>query len=261
MKEVKVGNIIIGKGTPKICVPMVGRTEEALLEEAKAIREEKPDLAEWRCDCFEDVGAERTVLCQMDKIKNILQEIPLLFTFRTKKEGGKKEISFQDYARLNELAAKSQIPELVDIEIIWKEKDTPVTQLVEKIRNLGAKVIASNHDFDKTPSFSQMLSILVKMDERGADILKLAVMPHTSEDVLRLLKVTDEMKRLTEKPVITMSMGGMGVLSRISGGFFGSAVTFASLNQASAPGQIPVKELKVLLKQLDKFSHSVEKNF
>lgn len=261
MKELKVGNIVIGKGIPKICVPMVGRTREALLEEAKAIREEKPDLAEWRCDFFEEAQAEQVVLYQMKEMKNILQEIPLLFTFRTRKEGGNKEISFQDYARLNELAAKSQIPELVDIEIIWKEKDNPVMQLIERIRNMGACVVASNHDFDKTPSFSHMLSVLIKMDDMGADILKLAVMPHESEDVLRLLTVTDEMKRLTDKPVITMSMGGLGVLSRLSGGLFGSAVTFASLNQASAPGQIPIAELKALLSQIEKFSYSVEKKF
>ncbi len=73
-------------------------------------------------------------------------------------------------------------------------------------------------------------------------------MPRQVSDVLELLSATEEMLRLyTEKPLITMSMGPLGMISRLSGEAFGSAMTFGSGKKASAPGQIPAEELKKVL--------------
>ena len=113
------------------------------------------------------------------------------------------------------------------------------------------KVIASNHDFQKTPEKEEIVSRLRKMQELGADILKIAVMPQEKKDVLTLLAATEEMIRLFAKqPVITMSMAEMGIISRIAGEAFGSAVTFGSAKKSSAPGQLPAGELSKVLKVL-----------
>ena len=89
------------------------------------------------------------------------------------------------------------------------------------------------------------------MQELGADIPKIALMPESKRDVLKVLDATLEMtKSYGDTPIITMSMGSEGVISRISGELFGSAVTFGSLEKASAPGQINVKELSQLLDML-----------
>ena len=89
------------------------------------------------------------------------------------------------------------------------------------------------------------------MQQLGMDVAKMAVMPQSEKDVRMLLEATAEMKEQhPQTPVITMSMGKMGVLSRMAGELFGSALTFGTVGQASAPGQIPVKELRKILEML-----------
>ena len=106
-------------------------------------------------------------------------------------------------------------------------------------------VVLSNHDFEKTPTNEEMLKRLEKMVELGADIPKIAVMPNNNKDVLRLLDVTDTFKTNNpDMPVITMSMSGRGVVSRIAGEIFGSAITFGCARKQSAPGQIEADELE-----------------
>ena len=109
------------------------------------------------------------------------------------------------------------------------------------------KVVASNHDFDKTPAQDDIVSRLKKMQALDADILKIAVMPRNKKDVLTLLAATEEMFSCTDRPVITMSMAGTGVISRLSGEVFGSALTFGAAKKASAPGQMNVQDLKTVL--------------
>ena len=81
----------------------------------------------------------------------------------------------------------------------------------------------------------------------GADILKIAVMPQSRKDVLTLLSATEEMDRRTTKPLITMSMGPVGMISRLCGEVFGSALTFGAVGKVSAPGQIGAKDLSHVL--------------
>lgn len=108
-------------------------------------------------------------------------------------------------------------------------------------------VLASSHHFEGTPSVREMSDALYTMENRGADIVKLAVMPQSGKDVCALLEATMERKEHSNKPMITMSMGQSGMLSRICGELTGSCVTFASGKQASAPGQIKADELKKVL--------------
>ncbi|TGC75781.1 type I 3-dehydroquinate dehydratase, partial [Salmonella enterica subsp. enterica serovar Wilhelmsburg] len=106
----------------------------------------------------------------------------------------------------------------------------------------------SNHDFHKTPAAEEIVQRLRKMQELGADIPKIAVMPQTKADVLTLLTATVEMQeRYADRPIITMSMSKTGVISRLAGEVFGSAATFGAVKKASAPGQISVADLRTVL--------------
>ena len=113
-------------------------------------------------------------------------------------------------------------------------------------------MIASNHHFHETPAQETLLEILTKMDQMGADILKIAVMPQSRKDVLTLLSATEEMDLRTAKPLITMSMGPVGMISRLCGELFGSALTFGTVGKASAPGQIDAKDLASVLQLIHK---------
>lgn len=257
MNPVKIKNIEIGTGIPKICVPDIGKTKEEILALAAEYKQLPMDILEWRADWFEGVRDTAQVLDVLSGLRTILPDTPLLFTFRTKKEGGASELSDHDYLSLNIAAAQSGLADLIDVEIFTG--DGLVKSMIESIHKSGAKVVASNHDFDKTPAISDIIYRLRKMQDFGADILKIAVMPRSPKDVLNLLYATEEMRSCyTDKPLITVSMDGNGSISRIAGEFFGSAVTFGAGQAASAPGQLDAFTLSKILKELHSSLHPEE---
>ena len=251
MNTVQVKNTVIGEGRPKICVPIVGKTKTDILEEAKKITTLPVDVVEWRVDWFDDVFATEKVLETAKELQEVLKDIPVLLTFRTSKEGGEKEISVNDYAALNIAAAQSGYVDLIDVEAFTG--DEVVKDIIEGAHAHGVKVVASNHDFDKTPDKDDIVGRLVKMQELGADIPKIAVMPQCKKDVLTLLEATREMaEEHADRPIITMSMAGTGLISRLCGEVFGSALTFGAVGKASAPGQMNASDLREILTLIDK---------
>lgn len=249
MKTVKVKNLIIGKGQPKIVAPMVGETAADLLIEAEELASSACDLVEWRVDFFKQASDVEAVAKLSREISVILQEKPLLFTFRTKKEGGVRDFSTADYFRLYAtVIAKGQI-DLLDVELFMPEKE--VHEIMQLAHQKEIIIVMCNHDFNATPSQQEIVSRLCTMQEKHADICKIAVMPHNTTDLLTLLAAANEMqKSFRTRPIVAISMGELGMISRISGEIFGSALTFGTIKKASAPGQIPVSDLKKMLEQL-----------
>lgn len=251
MNTVKVRNIEIGAGIPKICVPIVGVTREEILAAAENIKSTKADVVEWRVDWYENIFDFTKTEATMQALREVLGEMPILFTFRTSKEGGEKAIETEAYVELNQNAAKTGLVDLVDVEAFIG--DDVVKAVVEIAHENGVKVIASNHDFHKTPAKEEIVSRLRKMQELGADIPKIAVMPQNKKDVLTLLAATEEMvSEYADRPIITMSMSGTGVISRLCGEVFGSALTFGAVGKVSAPGQMRIEDLTTVLGLLHK---------
>lgn len=251
MNTVKVRNIEIGAGIPKICVPIVGVTREEILAAAENIKSTKADVVEWRVDWYEDIFDFTKTEATMQALREVLGEMPILFTFRTSKEGGEKAIETEAYVELNQNAAKTGLVDLVDVEAFTG--DDAVKAVVDIAHENGVKVIASNHDFHKTPEKEEIVSRLRKMQEFGADIPKIAVMPQNKKDVLTLLAATEEMvSEYADRPIITMSMSGTGVISRLCGEVFGSALTFGAVGKVSAPGQMGIEDLTTVLGLLHK---------
>ena len=167
-------------------------------------------------------------------------------TFRTSKEGGEKAIEDEVYADINIKAAQTGYVDMVDVEVFTG--DEIVKKIIDGAHAAGVKVVASNHDFFKTPDKDDIVGRLRKMQDLGADIPKIAVMPQNKKDVLTLLAATEEMaNEYADRPIITMSMAGTGVISRLAGEVFGSALTFGAAAKASAPGQMGVQDLKQVL--------------
>lgn len=246
MNPVIIRGTAIGEGMPKICVPIVEKTRAEIIKAAEEIKTLPADLVEWRADWFEQVFEAEVIFDVLQELRRILGELPLLFTFRTKKEGGEKEIDGKYYRTLNQLVVESGLADLIDVEVFIG--DDIVNDLVRTAHENGVKVIGSNHDFEKTPEKDEIIRRLCRMQEMEVDLPKIAVMPREKEDVLTLLAATEEMNRkYADRPIITMSMAGDGVISRLCGEVFGSALTFGAAGQASAPGQIGVKELRQIL--------------
>ncbi|MGM0168241.1 3-dehydroquinate dehydratase, type I [Enterococcus sp. AZ135] len=249
MKTVTIDQVTIGEGVPKIIVPIVGKTKEELLSEVETIQTLDCDLVEWRIDFFENVQDPQAVATLSHNLKTVLEK-PLLITFRTKKEGGVCDLSDNDYFNLYKVIITEGNLDLLDIELFMPEKK--VAETIDLAHRNGIKIIMCNHDFDKTPEKEEIVTRLQAMQNKGADICKIAVMPQSSSDVLTLLDATREMHEVyANVPLITMSMGALGMTSRISGQVFGSAATFGSAGTASAPGQVPVDELRKMLATLE----------
>ncbi|WP_042348104.1 type I 3-dehydroquinate dehydratase [Bacillus massiliigorillae] len=251
MSILKIKDVTIGEGASKIIVPLVGKTEAEILQEAEMVKALTPDVVEWRVDIYEHVENLQAVTQLIAKLRKVFAEELLLFTFRSHKEGGNKEISDAFYLELNQTAIRTKNIDLVDVELFNEEEN--VKTLLATAKENGVFVIMSNHDFFKTPAKEEIINRLRKMQEFGADIPKIAVMPTSVADVITLLDATNTMKtKYADRPIITMSMGGTGVISRLAGEVFGSAFTFGAGKEASAPGQIPVEELRTVLNILHK---------
>ncbi len=298
-KTVAIRNLILGEGLPKICVPIVGSNKEEIIKAAQAIVRCRPDMAEWRADYLQQVCEFAQTEEILGELREILGEIPLLFTFRTAAEGGEQEIAQESYIALYKKVMESGLVDAIDVELFLG--DTLVTALTAYAHENNVKVIASNHDFVKTPTKEELVRRLSAMQKLGADVAKIAVMPSDKNDVLTLLTATNHdfvktptkeelVRRLSAMqklgadvakiavmpsdkndvltlltatheaacadcgPVITMSMGGCGMVSRLLGEAFGSALTFAMAGRASAPGQIPIEELREILEIIHRHS-------
>ncbi|WP_226068372.1 type I 3-dehydroquinate dehydratase [Dickeya zeae] len=249
MKTVTVKNLVIGKGTPKIIVSLMGKEVSSVESEAHYYRDFDFDILEWRIDHFNHVDNIDSVLDAAHKLRTIMREKPILFTFRTAKEGGEKEIAPQAYIALNKKMIDSGLVDMIDLELFTG--DQLVSDTIAHAHAKGVKVVMSNHDFHKTPPKEEIIKRLCKMQELGADIPKIALMPQNKNDVLTLLLAAQEMsEKYADRPIITMSMSKAGVISRLAGEVFGSAATFGALKKASAPGQIAIKDLRDVLRIL-----------
>lgn len=249
MSCVNIRGCCIGEGRPKVIIPIVEPTETAVLEKAAEFSTLRADCVEWRIDCFEgakDLGAIARCLA---KLRVVLKDKLLLVTFRTKAEGGNVELSHEEYLHFIHTVLVTDCADLIDIEFFTAGAELPA--LIEEAHTAGAAVVCSSHDFHKTPPRTELVSRMMQMQRAGADLPKLAVMPQSRTDVLELLTATAEMADLhPQTPVITMSMGALGAVSRLSGEAFGSAMTFANPGQASAPGQVSLDVVNEVLDAL-----------
>ena len=241
----EIKGIRIGDGQPVICVPVVALKKEEVITNIRFLAEQKVQMIEWRVDCFEEVDDFHAVSEVLQVIRPVLEHTIFLFTFRTKQQGGSRRMEEWKILKLNELAAKSGCADLIDLEFF---EATKPEKEIRRFQRMGVRVIASHHDFEQTPDPEVIRMLLEQIRESGADVVKLAVMPQNMWDVLHLLEETNRFhENHPDHPLITMSMGAKGGISRVAGEFFGSCVTFGAGGQASAPGQLPVKQLEEIL--------------
>ncbi|BBF45293.1 3-dehydroquinate dehydratase I [Lachnospiraceae bacterium KM106-2] len=240
------------KAIPKICVPIIEKTLDGIVKQACSINETCCDVVEWRVDYYEGVFQTEEVLDSLSVLKDVLEK-PILFTFRTKEEGGEKAISKEEYRQLLFKVIESQLVDLIDVEVYFDEE--LLQQIIASAHQRGVLVIGSNHEFAKTPNKEEIISRIEYMKEMGVDIPKIAVMPQDKKDVLELITASVEIReKEKDLPFITMSMSNLGMISRYACEFDGSVMTFASYGKQSAPGQIPLEQLKRIIDEIHKVS-------
>jgi 3-dehydroquinate dehydratase-1 len=243
------GRPIAGGRLPLVCAPLVARAPGALLEEAAAVAARHPDLVEWRADLFEPIASADEVVEVARAIRAAVGEAPLIFTLRSAREGGNPvPIPPEQVVELYESVCSTGAADLVDFEL--GNAAESVRRVRDASRRGGVKLILSHHDFDRTPASGAIHEKFMEAQRMGADVAKVAVMPRSLDDVLTLLAATLHADRQTSIPLVGVSMGACGSLSRACGWMFGSAITYAVGQGSSAPGQMPVDDLRAAVEIL-----------
>lgn len=233
----------LGRGRfPAICAPLVGATRTALLAEAAAVAAKQPDLIEWRADFFQGIADRAAVVEAAGAVERAAAGIPVLFTCRWSREGGEKTaLSQAEVVSLHRAVCDSGHVDLIDFEM--GNDPHHVREVRELSRASAVQLILSFHDFERTPSVEELNRRFVQAEDLGADIAKVAVMPNDMNDVLTLLTATLHSSSKLGIPLVSLSMAGQGSITRFCGWAFGSAMSFAVGQSASAPGQMPIEEL------------------
>lgn len=251
-KALTIKDVTIGEGSPKIIVPTTDNNAADILHAVENIvTRDDVNIIELRLDTITN-GEDAVAMAALSRdISSRLKDKLLLVTFRTKAEGGKKSISDEGYVQLlSDMVRNGQL-DLLDIEMFREHEG--VMSLVALAHRHNVPVIMSSHDFKQTPSQQEIVTRLRQQQAMGADILKMAAMPKDAGDVLTMMSATWEVfSQYAERPLLTMSMGGKGALSRMSGELTGSALTFAMVGEASAPGQIAADQLHSTIDLLHK---------
>ncbi|MFA5917136.1 MAG: type I 3-dehydroquinate dehydratase [Candidatus Gracilibacteria bacterium] len=209
---------------------------------------------------FDDIGEQINIINNSNKVKyvelridflqdlNLLERIipminkQIILTNRTSREGGKFIGNSSDSKKILSKYSKVGI-NYVDFELCNAEE-------IEILKdNLGdTKLIISHHDFEKTPNLEELKSVLTDMSKYNPDVYKIAVMPKNPDDIQIIYDLRDYfVDNYPGKDFIFISMGELGMQTRIDIPKKLGLLTFGSLNDVSAPGQINYSNLYNLI--------------
>jgi 3-dehydroquinate dehydratase-1 len=245
MSQVKIVEIRgrrLGAETPLICTPLVGRSADRVLDEARSVIAKRPDVIEWRVDYFASIGDTPAVLGVARALRETVGDAPIIFTRRSTAEGGEPiAIGEEEVIGLYASVAASRLVDFLDFEM---GNDAAHVRRVRELAHAnGTRLILSYHNFGYTPGLDFLVQRFLEAERLGADVAKVAVMPRDRADVLTLLAATAQADAKGRIPLISMSMGPLGAVTRMIGGLFGSSLSFAVGAASSAPGQIPIADL------------------
>lgn len=245
MKPTNLKHLSLGTGTPKICVPITGSDVTTVIAQAGEIVSTAADVVEWRLDYLNNLEDTEAICATANRLVTLLGELPLIVTLRDRTQGGKRQISDSDYQTLyTQLIANSSIA-AIDLE--WHRAKSTITHLIALATANNVATIISQHYFDQTPTLPEMTDLLIAMATRHGSFVKLAVMPQSNDDVLNLMTATHAVADQLTQPIISMAMGDLGAVTRVTGATFGSVMTFATVRHSSAPGQLTVEQTKKIL--------------
>lgn len=249
-KEIIARGRVLGEGHgPLVCIPVVGRQRAEILDEIAAAIRHQPDLIEWRADFFDDVAETAEVLGLAAEIRATAKDIPLIFTLRSEREGGEGiGLADEKVASLCVEFCESRLADFVDVEMSAPEAQT--RSVIAAAKQHDTQAVLSYHNFRETPVLDELLEIFLRAEALGGDVAKVAVMPRDLDDVLVLLQATLRASRDVSLPLISISMGQLGFFTRTVGWYFGSSVSFAAGRETSAPGQVPVEDLRRIVELL-----------
>lgn len=246
--KINVKGKIFGGEKLLICLPLVSKSKKELLEQAEDLIKLDPDVLEWRVDFFYDLNYEEEseLIKAMKELSKMTKDIPVIFTCRHHDEGGNKEILQNDRVGIISKALETGLADIIDVEMFNEENF--LVEVKKIVKKYDKYLILSHHNFKETPSEDFILNKIIEGEKLGADITKLAVMANSYGDVLKLFNATYKARlSKVEIPIVTMSMGEYGKITRVFGSYFGIDMSFAVGEGVSAPGQMPVENVRKMI--------------
>ena len=233
-----------------ICVPVVSRTRDDILRDISDYVSKGAYFIEFRADYYENLGDKQALCMLLADISAICTDTIVLFTIRSKAEGGECELPYSKIAEILTWATESGHIDMVDLEMYQFEKPS---QMIENFKARGVVVVASHHNFQITYSIEKTRAILQEMHDAGADIAKIAMMPNSLKDTLHTLEALTDFKANNAGAfAVAISMGQFGMASRLCGGIFGSCITFSPIKASSAPGQVDFESMQSVLNIIER---------
>ncbi len=256
----------------RICISVCAETADALVEQIKRA-ENLADLIEIRFDCLKDDSQIKELFLSIENLRSEIKK-PLLFTFRSKEQGGNKNLSldkrknFWSWRDDNKITFGSPfdnktflVADLIDLETDLIEdknwilrnsnifKNSKFYDYVDKYfdprdfkEKFTNKIIGSYHDFFAIPK--DINSIFTKLNLETIDIIKIAAQADDITDTIPIWKLLEKAKS-ENKEIIPIAMGESGKWTRILGLAHGAFLTYAALDSGkeTAPGQVSARDL------------------
>lgn len=243
------GRPVAGGPHPLICIRLLGRTRDALLGELAIALAKKPDIIEWRVDCFAALGDTAQVIDVAAQIRSISGKTPIIFTCRSMDEGGERiALDDTDVMKLYVAACASRCIDLIDYELSNSAEN--LARLRNASRDNEVAMIMSYHNVVATPDPERLTAIFLDAERLGADIAKVAVTAAGPDDVLTLLDATSRASKLCAIPLIALSTGDFASFSHLIAWVCGSTVAFAFGLKSRTPVELSIDDLRVALASL-----------
>ncbi len=234
----------------KICVSLPADTPEGLRTSIEYALNQGADMIEVRFD-----------YTSKDMVSDMLASImdykdSMIFTCRRRDEGGMYDGSEHERVSIIKRLASFR-PMFVDVEYsTLLEND----ELYDQLRALNADLLVSYHNIKETPSIDSMLDTLKEINNKKySNNIKIVTMANSLDDNVKTLALYRHLRSMASNygygiNLIAFCMGEHGIVSRILCALLGSPFTYASLNNAVAPGQLTIKQMKFIYEQLEHVS-------
>lgn len=244
-RTVRWGSVTLGEGMPKVCVPVMGGSLDALRQAARRAAHARADVIELRIDSLSPMPDADTALSACRAVREAAGDIPLLFTLRTARDGGPGSADAAAYEKLLCTLVKARAFEAVDCELSVGEE--AFARIVRAAHAAGVSVVGSSHEFGEIGDMARAADWLARQQELGADVCKAAVMTRDRVQALEAALTMTRMGETLRVPMIAIAMGPAGVLTRVCCECMGSCLTFGTAGEASAPGQTDAAALRAAM--------------
>ncbi len=241
--SIKHSRISAGGAIPLVCAPILASSPKKAANQARIIASANilPDIIEIRLDSDTtlNAAAARKILAAT---RPILGDIPLLGTLRSTREGGLWKGSATETADILRTIITDGLCSLIDIEYTLEPELRNMLIALAKEHQIVS--VVSLHQWNPPSDDADFIETLLQLHACGGDMIKFAVMAHTSQMGWRLLISALHVTETIDTPVIALAMGEAGAVTRLAGPLFGSCLSFASVVQSSAPGQLSLREVR-----------------